>query len=239
MTSDDPQPPAGEGQEPLTPRAQVALVAGPLGGFVLILGVTWAIVGPGAAGFLASMAAATFVGGGKLVILAGAVEQAPVGHWALAALVVYIDVSTALVVLGGMQQLYRLPGAGPRLAAARESGWRLLQRHPWTYHATWVSLAGFVAVPFHGTGALVGALVGRLLGLSRVSIGSATLFGSASAAIALGFAGEYWAERINAVAGHPVLAVAAVVTTAALAILASKWMFGEGSDEHTSASKGG
>jgi hypothetical protein len=153
-------------------------------------------------------------------------------------LVVYIDVSTALVVLGGMHQLYRMPGVGPRLAAAREAGWRLLQRHPWTYQATWVSLAGFVAVPFHGTGALVGALTGRLLGLNRLSIITATLFGSGSAAIALGLAGDYWAERINAIAGHPVLAVIAVVTTAALAILASKWMFGTAPDDHHSTTTG-
>ena len=185
------------------------------------------------------MAAGTFVGGGKLVILAGAVEQAPVGHWTLAALVVYIDVATSLVVLGGMHYLYRVPGAGPRLAAARQAGVRFLQRHPWTYHATWVSLAGFVAVPFHGTGALVGALVGRLLGLERTGIVSATAFGSAAAAVALGLAGDYWAERINAVAGHPVLALVAVVTTAALAILASKWMFGERRDDETTGDSPG
>jgi len=225
VTSDTSAGPPVETDDPLNPAARTALVAAPLFGFALILGVTWAWMGPGAAGFLASMAAGTFVGGGKLVILAGAAEQAPVGHWALAALVLYIDVSTALVVLGGMHRLYRVPGAGPRLAAARDSGWRLLQRHPWTYRATWVSLAGFVAVPLHGTGALVGALIGRLLGLKRFSIVTATGFGSASAAIALGLAGDYWAERISSVARHPILAVVGVVTVATLAILASKWMF--------------
>jgi len=196
----------------------------------LILALTWILDGGAAAGFLAGIAAATFVGGGKLVILAGAAEQAPVGHWPLAALVVYIDVATAAVVLGGIQELYRLPRAGPRLARARAAGWSLLQRHPWTRHATWLSLAGFVAVPFHGTGALVGAFIGRLLGLSRTAILTATLFGSATAAVMLGFAGDYWSERISSAASHPVLAVVAVVITAALAILASKWMFGERTD---------
>ncbi|MGD2045439.1 MAG: small multi-drug export protein [Gemmatimonadota bacterium] len=189
--------------------------------------MTWGLADGEAAAFVAGIATGTFVGGGKLLILAGAVEEAPVGHWALAALIVYLDVATALVVMGGMPLMYRLPGAGRRIAAARKAGWSFLQRHPWTYHATWLSLAGFVAVPFNGTGALVGAFLGRMLGLARRGILTATLVGSACSAVALALAGDLWAERITTVAGHPVLAVIAVLTVAALAILASKWMFGE------------
>ena len=238
MTPDIPPDTSDDALEPLAPSLRLALLAGPIVGFGVVLLATWLVQGGEAAGFVASMAAGAFIGGGKLVILAGAVDQAPVGHWALAALIVYMDVATALVVMGGMHHLYRMPGAGPTLARARESGWRFLQRHPWTYQATWVSLAGFVAVPFNGTGALVGALVGRMLGLTRRAIFTATAFGSASGAIALALAGDYWAERISAIAGHPVLAVVAVVTLAALAILASKWMFGERNDERASTRTG-
>jgi uncharacterized membrane protein len=219
------------GGELLEPAARVMLVAGPLAGFVVLLLATWALSGSDAAGFVASMAAGAFVGGGKLVILAGAVEEAPVGTWALAGLILYMDVATALVVMGGMPLLYRLPAAGRRLAAARIAGTRLLERYPWTRHATWLSLAGFVAVPFNGTGALVGAVLGRMLGLTRGSIFTATAFGSATGAVSLALAGDLWAERIDAVAGHPVLAVVAVLTVAALAILGSKWMFGESQDD--------
>jgi hypothetical protein len=88
------------------------MTLGPLVGFAVILFVAGVIVHPGAAGFLASLAAGMFLGGGKLVILAGAVEQAPVGHWELAALVVYVDLATALVVLGGIHHLDRLPVPG-------------------------------------------------------------------------------------------------------------------------------
>jgi hypothetical protein len=226
VTVDVSTAPPAEALDPLGPAARAAMLVGPPLGFVLILGFTGIVLGPGAVGFLASIAAGTFVGGGKLVILAGAVERAPVSHWQLAALVVYIDVATAAFVLGGIQLLYGVPAAGPRLARARTAGWSFLQRHPWTRHAAWVSLAGFVAVPFHGTGALVGAFIGRLLGLGRVAILTATAFGSATAAILLGLAGEIWEERINSAASHPVLAVLAVITTVTLAILASKWMFG-------------
>lgn len=197
---------------------------GPPLGFGLILLSTGALVGPGAMGFVASVAAGTFVGGGKLVILAGAVEDAPAGPWALAALTVYIDLATALVAMGGLQQMYRLPGAGRRIAAARESGWRMLQRHPWMYRLTWLSLAGFVAVPFNGTGALGGAVLGRLLGLHRVSIVTATGCGSLAGSTALALAGDYWAERINALVARPVLGLVAVVVVLGLMVAASRWL---------------
>jgi hypothetical protein len=225
--------------EPLAPAAQLAFVAGPILVLGLILLTTWSLVSGEAAGFVASMAAGAFVGGGKLVILAGAVDTAPVGTWGLAALIVYMEVATALVVIGGLHLLYDVPGVGPRLASARESGWRLLQRHPWTRQATWASLAGFVAVPFNGTGAFVGAFLGRMLGLSRFAILTATACGSLAGSVSMALSGDLWAERINALAERPVPALIAVVTLAALAILTSKWMFGVRTDTNDSDGRRG
>ncbi|MDH3271860.1 MAG: small multi-drug export protein [Gemmatimonadota bacterium] len=221
---------AGKGSSdafpPLPLRVQRALTVGPLLGFGLILLVTGWLLGWEAAGFMTSVAAGTFLGGGKLVILAGAVEQAPVGHWTLAALVVYIDLATALIVMGGMHVLYRLPGAGRRIRAARQSGWRLLQQNAGMHRVTWLSLAGFVAVPLNGTGALVGAIVGRLLGLSRVSIVSAIAFGSVVGSGALALAGGYWSERINALAARPWLGLVVVAIVLGSMLLASRWATG-------------
>ena len=198
--------------------------------------MTFLLAGGPATGFVAGMAAGSFVGGGKLVILAGAVAEAPVGTWELALLIVYLDIATALVLMGGMPLLYGVPGAGPRIASARAAGARFLRRHPGAYRATWISLAGFVAVPFNGTGALVGAFLGRMLGLTRSAIVTGTLVGSSTGAVSMALAGDLWAERIDALAGHPVLAPIAVLTAAALAILASKWMFGEQADDANTVS---
>ena len=225
-----------EALEPLTRAGRLLLILGPVLGFGVILALIYVLAGGPAAGFAAGMAAGAFVGGGKLVILAGAVSEAPLVTWELAGLIVYLDVGTALVLMGGMPILYRLPGAGPRIASARRAGWRFLRRHPGAYRATWISLAGFVAVPFNGTGALVGAFLGRLLGLTRPAIVSATLFGSLAGALSMALAGELWEEPIDAVARHPILAPIAVLTVAALAILASKWMFGERADGDASTS---
>ena len=212
--------------EPLSPSARWAMTLGPVVGFALILFVTGVLVHPGAAGFLASLSAGTFVGGGKLVILAGAVEQAPVGHWELAALVVYIDLATVLIVLGGIHYLDRLPGVGARLAAARASSSRMLGHNPWMHRLAWLTLAGFIAVPLNGTGALVGAVLGRTLGLSRVSIVTATAFGSISASVALALASGYWAVRINELAARPYLGLMVVAVVLVLTVLVSRWALG-------------
>ena len=211
---------------PLPTATQWALMLGPLVGFAAILLVVGVIIHPGAAGFLLSVAAGTFVGGGKLVILAGTVEQAPVGHWEIAALVVYIDLATALGVLGGIHHLYRIPVLGRRMIAARDSSARLLQRNAWMHRIAFVTLAGFIAVPLNGTGALVGALLGRTMGLSRVALVAATGLGSVTASVALALAGELWAERINALAERPSLGLLAVALVLGLTIVVSRWALG-------------
>jgi hypothetical protein len=222
---------------PLSPAARRALVIGPLLGFALIFLLTGILVSPAAAGFIASLAAGTFVGGGKLVILAGAVENAPVGHWAIAALVVYIDIATSLVIMGGIHFLDRHPSVARRLAAAGESSGHVIEHNPWMRRAAWLGLALFIAVPFNGTGALVGSVLGRLLGLSRASIVAATAFGSAASATALALASGIWAERINALAAEPVLGALVVVAAVTLTFLGSRLALGR--THRTRSSKSG
>ncbi len=226
MPIDTADAPASEDLAPLSPAAQRTLVLGPLVGFVLIVFVTGVLVHPGAAGFLLSVSAGTFVGGGKLVILAGAVDNAPVGHWELAALVVYIDLATALGVLGGIQHLYRVPGVGRWMERARTSSATLLRDHSWMHRIAFLTLAGFVAVPLNGTGALVGALMGRLMGLSRVAIVTATACGSILASVTLALATGLWAERINALAVRPHLGLIVVAFVLGLTTLISRWALG-------------
>jgi uncharacterized membrane protein len=234
MTSDRASTPAGPGDSvprPLSPAARRALVIGPIAGFALILLLTAALVSPAAAGFIASLAAGTFVGGGKLVILAGAVEQAPVGHWEVAALVVYIDIATACIVMGAIHILDRVPMVARRLDAAGRSSGRVLAHNPWMFRAAWAGLALFIAVPFNGTGALVGSVLGRLLGLSRLNIVSATAAGSVVSATALALATGIWAERINALAAEPALGAAVLVGAVTLTILGGRILLGSGRDE--------
>lgn len=217
---------SGDAFAPLAPPVRLAFLLAPPAGFGVILLLAAMVASPRAAGFVAGLVAGGFVGGGKLVILAGAVERAPVGPWALAATIVYIDVATSVFALGAMYYLYRVPAAGRALAAARAWGWELLQRNPWMHRLTWVSLAGLVALPFHGTGAMMVVVMGRLLGLSRVSIVSATGCGSLVGSSALALAGDYWEERVTALAARPLLGITVVVVVVGFMILGPHLAFG-------------
>jgi len=215
-----------DGFTPLTRSARTWLVVGPLLSLAAILLATGLLVGWSAAAFLATVGTGAFIGGGKLVILAGTVDQAPVGTWGVAAFIVAMDLATALITLAGVQELYRLPIIGARVARARASGERVLRRHAWMKRITWLSLAAFVAIPFNGTGALVGTLLGRVLGLSRPSIIMATLAGSATGASALALVGDVWSDRLEELVTRPVIGLAAIVVLLALSTLSSRWLLG-------------
>lgn len=133
-------------------------------------------------------AAATFFVFGRFVILGG-VEADPAASEQLAeihgfltrgelfAMVVWMDVATATVLVYHQGFLFKLPFLGPRLLGLVEDGRFILKRQPWIRRATFAGLVAFVMFPLAATGSVGGAIFGRLVGLSR---------GAALAAIVLG-----------------------------------------------------
>ena len=133
-------------------------------------------------------AAATFFVFGRFVILGG-VEADPSASEQLAeihgfltrgelfAMVVWMDVATATVLVYHQGFLFKLPFLGPRLLGLVEDGRFILKRQPWIRRATFAGLVAFVMFPLAATGSVGGAIFGRLVGLSR---------GAALAAIVLG-----------------------------------------------------
>ncbi|OGR13991.1 MAG: hypothetical protein A2341_24735 [Deltaproteobacteria bacterium RIFOXYB12_FULL_58_9] len=217
-----------EGEAFRPPPRWVGLLAtiGPLVGFGLILLAAFQLAGYSTAIFVLSIAIGGFVGGGKLVILAGAIETAPVGVWPLAALVVYGDLATALVIVSNMYHVYRVPALGRRLAAAREAGFRVLRTHKWMRRAAEVGLAVFVAVPFQGTGAVLGVVLGRLLGLSRLAILVSITIGSTSGAALIAVLGVVARDEITKLADNSFLGIASIVISLLTTFLLGKWFLG-------------
>lgn len=206
----------GEAFCPLPAWARVLMSAGPLAAFVLVLGWLYFELSREAVIFLIGAALGGFAGGGKLVVLAGAVENAPFGTWILAGLVVYSDVAAALFLLANLQTLYRVPFIGRRLAAAREAGYRVLSAHGWMRRMAWLGLVVFIALPLQGTGALLGVFLGRILGLARPSIVAATGLGAAAGASGVAALGDAGREQITWLTDHPEVGLATAALTVAL-----------------------
>lgn len=203
---------------------------GPLIGFILIIVGTHLWGGSRASIFISSMSLGGFIGGGKLVILAGALDTAPIHIWPIAAMVVYGDVATALLIMGNMHYIYRIPALGRKLASARQAGFHVLQVHKWIRRMAETGLILFIAMPFQGTGALLGVILGRILGLSRLGIFLCTLAGSALGSTIVALAATFGRNKITMIAQNPYVGITAVILTLLATILLGRWFLGKRDD---------
>ena len=216
----------GEAFRPLSPLARLFMTGGPLLGLAVILLAIALLTDQDTVLFIFSMFVGGFIGAGKLVILAGGIDSAPVGTWALAAMVVYGDAATALLIMANMQPIYRLPVFGPRLARAREVGFQVLKTHKWMRRAAELGLIVFVALPFQGSGAVLGVVLGRILGLSRTAIFVCTVVGSAIGSALLAAAGQIGHHEITLLADRPEWGVCAVLVGLVITFFLGRWILG-------------
>jgi len=200
---------------------RVALTVGPMLGYGILLLLAGLIYDYKTVLFLISMFIGAFIGGGKLIVFAGAVEGAPVGIWALAGVVVWGDLATACFLVANIDALNRIPALGPKIQAAHDAGHRVLATHRWMRRAAFFGLIFFIAVPFQGTGAVIGVLLGRILGLTRKAMVLAVIAGSSLGAVAMALLAHFGRAEVAAIAKNPWLGVVTMVL-----VLGAMWYFG-------------
>jgi uncharacterized membrane protein len=149
----------------------------------LVLGAIGVLAGWEFLWKLAVKAMITFFGAGRFIILAGGdagndAALSSMTRGQLFAMVTYMDllVASLLVVHAGF--IFRIPRFGPALAALQEDGEFILRMHPWMRRMAFLGLALFVMFPLAATGSVGGAIFGRLLGMSRVATFAAIFIGS-------------------------------------------------------------
>jgi len=165
----------------------VTLVGPPLA-TLAILAALWATRGPQFVQRLAVTAVATFFLFGRFVILGGRVggtsdpELAEVQRFfsreELFAMVCWMDLVTAVLLVYHAAFLFKIPFFGPRMLTLVDDGQFILERHPWMRRATFAGLVAFVTMPLAATGSVGGSIFGRLLGLSRRATLAAIMLGS-------------------------------------------------------------
>jgi uncharacterized membrane protein len=205
----------------LTRPVRAVMTIAPLAVFGLLALLVGALASWGTSAFMTGMALGNFLGAGKFVIFAGLAPDAAVGVWVLAGVVVYCDLGTAIFLLAHTETMYRLPWIGPKFVSLTQAGVRILSVHPWMRRFTWLGVMVFVAAPFQGTGALLGTIIARLLGMSRTAAATAIALGAAAGASLLAAFAHVARERVEALSQNPWLAV-----SVALAVLFAGFIAG-------------
>jgi len=117
---------------------------------------------------------------GRLIILSGRAPDSDIGFTAiqLALMVLCLDTIWAVVLTWHAGALFHVPWVGPRLKSAVQEGNLLIRRNRWMRNLTVAAVLIFVMLPISSTGSIGGSLLGRLLGLSRLTTFLVVLVGS-------------------------------------------------------------
>lgn len=138
---------------------------------------------------------------GRIIILGGDADSVSsrlsAAHLAFVAL--YLDTIWAVVLSCHAGFLFHVPWLGRRLKAAVCEGNDLLQRNRWMRRLTVAAVLLFVMLPVSSTGSIGGSLLGRLLGLSRLSTVTVVLIGSLLGGILMLLGAELLAPWVSGV----------------------------------------
>ena len=136
------------------------------------LAIVWLAAGErvmyevGGAGLASLLGAGTTVIFGKAVIGDKAFEFS-LGTWDLAFIVMFVNCASSFFYAYNVDLLQKLPKIGPALRHARRNATVMLKQRPWIRRWATVGVGLFVLTPLPGSGALGGAIVGRIIGVTR------------------------------------------------------------------------
>jgi hypothetical protein len=165
------------------PRLWLASLVAPFAVTLCVLSAIGLYGGWGLAGMLVRETLIAFFAAGRFIILAGGdagndATLSGLTRGQLFLMVTYMDllVASLLVVHAGV--IFRIPRIGPQLAALQEDGEFILSMHPWMRRMTFIGLILFIVFPLAATGSVGGAILGRLLGMTRIATFTAIMTGS-------------------------------------------------------------
>jgi len=119
-------------------------------------------------------------------------------HWSILAFsIAFVDIVVCLFLIWNFDLAKKLPFIGSGIKRVQLKGGQILESMPWVERLTFIGIVIFVMIPFQGSGAFAGTILGRAVGLSVVAnllaVGLGALIGSALIALSivygLGFLG--------------------------------------------------
>ena len=92
--------------------------------------------------------------------------------------IVFVDAVTSLFMVWNFDIATKIPFIGKFLLKTEEKGKRALEKYSWVRGLSFTGVVLFVAIPFLGTNAVVGSIVGRIIGMTPARVWIAVLIGS-------------------------------------------------------------
>ncbi len=151
---------------------RVLYMLGPFAATAAVLGLVYLFAGLWTLNEVWITGTVSLLGAGTTVIfgkaaLGDATFDLQLGTWQLAYIVMYVNAVSTFFYTYNLDLLQRVPKVGPTLRRARRNAAVMLKRRPWIRRWAVVGVGLFVITPLPGSGALGGALVGRIVGVSK------------------------------------------------------------------------
>ncbi len=172
MKHREPIPPAHPLDPPVGFWRRVAYLLGPFGATAFVLGGIylftddWTVHEVWITGLVSLLGAGTTVIFGEAA-LGDQVYDLKLGTWQLAYVVMFVNSASTFWYTYNLDLLQRVPKIGPALRRARRNAAIMLTHRKWIRRWAVVGVGIFVVTPLPGSGALGGALVGRIVGVTK------------------------------------------------------------------------
>jgi uncharacterized membrane protein len=158
--------------EPVGFWRRCAYLLGPLGLTAVIVGITYLIADFATFNEMVITGVVSLFGAGTTVVFGEAalgdkVYDLNLNTWHLAYIVMYVNAASTFFYTYNLDLLQRVPKIGPYMRKARTNSVAMLQHRPWIRRWAVVGIGLFVVTPLPGSGALGGALMGRIVGVSK------------------------------------------------------------------------
>ena len=150
----------------------------------------------------------------------GAIVWSSTGYMLLIAMsIAFVDVIAAFFLLWNYDLLKKVPWLGPWMDKTEKSNRSAIQKSPWRQRFSLVGISIYVMFPVHGSGGLVGTLIGRILGLSKWKVFGAVSVGATIGALWIAILVQRVGEGITDIFEGNLFQLFAAVVTIIIAIL--------------------
>ena len=92
--------------------------------------------------------------------------------------IVFVDAVSSLFIVWNFGIATKIPFIGKFLLKTEEKGKKALEKYSWVRGLSFIGIVLFVAIPFLGTNAVVGSIVGKIIGMTPARVWIAVLIGS-------------------------------------------------------------